>query len=248
VTLLEVVNKVLRRLREDEVGTVDETSYSRLIGEFVNEAKESLEDMWFWSVYETEIDTSLLGDSSTVTYDLTATNDRSFLVRRRRDNLPLAFDVTSGDKSGQVKDIPWKQLRATKAIQTGTETASTAPEFALKPDSDGRGWSIELLYPCSTARTLRTYWYVPQAYLETDGTDDNTEILLPSNPIFLGALMYAMNERGEEIGEPGNLQEQKFHRAAAAAMELDMQANKISDDIDMTNLESLRNELTGGGW
>jgi hypothetical protein len=244
MTFLNLVNKVLRRLREDEVSTVAESQYSKLIGEFVNEAKEAMEDMWFWSVYETEIDTTVLGDSSTRVYDLTTTNDRSFMVRRVHDKWPLAFDVTSGDIAGQLRDMPWKALRARRATFDGTEVTSTTSAFALRPDSDGRGWSVELLYPCDNARTMRSYWYVPQDYLEVDGTDDNTNILLPSNPIFLGALMYAFNERGEEMGEPGNVHEQKFHRATAAAMELDMQANKNSDDNDMTNLERLRTNMS----
>ena len=35
MTYLQLVNSVLRRLREDEVTTVAQNSYSKLIGEFV---------------------------------------------------------------------------------------------------------------------------------------------------------------------------------------------------------------------
>ena len=44
MTYLQLVNSVLRRLREDEVTTVGQTSYSKLIGEFVNDAKRTVED------------------------------------------------------------------------------------------------------------------------------------------------------------------------------------------------------------
>ena len=40
MTYLQLVNSVLRRLRENEVDTVPETSYSVLIGDFVNDAKQ----------------------------------------------------------------------------------------------------------------------------------------------------------------------------------------------------------------
>ena len=40
MTYLQLVNSVLRRLRENEVDTVAETSYSALIGDFVNDAKQ----------------------------------------------------------------------------------------------------------------------------------------------------------------------------------------------------------------
>lgn len=242
MTLLNLVNKVLRRLREDEVSTTSENAYSKLIVEFINEAKEAMEDVWYWSVYDTTVSTSILGDSSTVEYDLTETNDRSFMVRRLRDKLPMAFDVTSGDIGGQLRDISYKQLRYE---QVGNDATSTHPErFAIKPDADGRGYSIELVIPSSLARTWETHWYIPQDAFEVDGTDDNTNILLPSVPLFAGALMHAMNERGEEMGEPGNVQEQKFHRAVAAAQEIDMQVNKVSEDNDMTNLEYLRNNIS----
>ena len=49
MTYLEAVNKVLRRLREPEVGSVDETVYSKLIGEFVNDAKSLVQNAWSWS-------------------------------------------------------------------------------------------------------------------------------------------------------------------------------------------------------
>jgi len=78
-TQLTIVNSVLRRLRETEVSTVAASDYSKLIGTFVNDAKETLEDMWFWTVNETVIDTTILNDSSTRTYDLTDTTDRSLM-------------------------------------------------------------------------------------------------------------------------------------------------------------------------
>ena len=40
MTYLQLVNSVLRRLREDQVSTVEQNSYSILVGELVNEAKE----------------------------------------------------------------------------------------------------------------------------------------------------------------------------------------------------------------
>ena len=49
MTYLQLVNSVLRRLREDEVTNVSDNSYSKLIGEFVNDAKVQVEDAWNWS-------------------------------------------------------------------------------------------------------------------------------------------------------------------------------------------------------
>ena len=58
MTYLELVNDVLIRLRESAVTTVGETTYSSLIGKFVNDAKRQIEDSYNWNV---------LGQTITVT-------------------------------------------------------------------------------------------------------------------------------------------------------------------------------------
>lgn len=243
-TQLEIVNDVLRRLRESTVSTVGASDYAALVATFVNDAKAEMEDMWFWTVNETEIDTTITGDSSTRDYDLTATTDRSFLIRLTDDNVPMAFDITTSE-NGQLMDIPLKSLREFRNTFKGTVPAVAAPtRFAIKPDSDGRGYTLELEQASSSTRSWRTYWYAPQADLAVDGTADSTEILLPARPITQLALYYAQYERGE--AQPGGFEEQRAHNAVAAAMEIDMQVHKKSDQKDMTNLEYLRNEMYGG--
>jgi len=49
MTYLDIVNGVLRRLREDEVSTVNQSTYSKMVGDFVNDAKRLVEDAWSWS-------------------------------------------------------------------------------------------------------------------------------------------------------------------------------------------------------
>jgi hypothetical protein len=71
---------------------------------------------------------------------------------------------------------------------------------------------------------MEIIFWTPAPQLAVDGTTDATEVLLPDRPIFLLALMTALNERGEEIGEPGNLAERKFVNALSAAIERDIQA------------------------
>ena len=49
MTYLQLVNSVLRRIREDEVSSVSQNNYSKLIGEFVNDAKRTVEDSYDWT-------------------------------------------------------------------------------------------------------------------------------------------------------------------------------------------------------
>lgn len=53
MTYLEAINKVLIRLREDEVTSPTATAYSKLIGEFVNDAVRLVEDAWDWNELRT---------------------------------------------------------------------------------------------------------------------------------------------------------------------------------------------------
>ncbi len=55
MTYLEIVNKVLKRLREPTVASVSENSYSSLIGDLVNVAKREIEDAWNWSTLRTTL-------------------------------------------------------------------------------------------------------------------------------------------------------------------------------------------------
>jgi hypothetical protein len=239
---LTIVNNILRRLREDEVSSVVDNAYSKLIGQFVNDAKADMEDYNHeWSVYITEIDTTILNDG-TRSYDLTSTTDRSWLMRDPDDDkIPLAYDVTSGEV-GQLFDCTYKVIKRERAL-TNNITRVTAPKvFAVVADSDGRGWTIESLWgllASESNRTWRSYWYIPQAELALDGSDDATEIKLPSRAIELRAMFYALNERGEEMGMFGGIADKRSTDAIASAMEVDATIQQKITEIDFTNKEML---------
>jgi len=226
-----IVNNILRELREETVTKVNDTVYAQLIAKFVNRAKAWMEDKnHHWSVYITEIDTTITADGSTRSYDLTATTDRSILLRdTNNDLLPAAYDITT-DEVGQLFDCPYSDLLRTRALQNDTTLTDTRPQvFSVTADSDGRGWTIIVLWAVTsgeTARSWRTYWYVPQADLALDGTDDATEIKLPSLPIELYALFLALNERGEEMGTPGGLAAAAATDALGSALEMDQQVQR----------------------
>ena len=70
MTYLQLVQSVLRRLREDDtITSVSDNSYSKLIGEFVNDAKRIVEDSWDWSSLRT-----------TFTINTVANTDRKSVV------------------------------------------------------------------------------------------------------------------------------------------------------------------------
>lgn len=238
-TQLTIVNNILARLREDTVGSVVETDYAQLIARFVNDAKADMEDINFeWSMYETTITVPILGDG-TRTYELTGTNDRSWLLRNYNNkDIPAAYDATAGEV-GQLFDCPLKELRKERALTNTIVDVSNPRTFAVAYDGDNNGWELELLWGSNNARTWTTYWYVPQEPLAVDGSADNTNILLPRRPVELRALAYALIERGEELGPPAGPTWVQSVNAIAAALETDTQVQKKSQEIDITNQESL---------
>ena len=42
MTYLNLVNNVLRRMREEEVASVSSNTYSKMVGDFVNDAKRAV--------------------------------------------------------------------------------------------------------------------------------------------------------------------------------------------------------------
>jgi hypothetical protein len=238
-TQLTLVNNILRRLRENEVASVSNNAYSKLIAQFLNDAKADLEDINYeWSVYVSEQDVTILADG-TRTYDITDTNDRSWLMRDSNDDrLPLAYDITT-DEVGQLFDCSYKDLKRQRALTASDDAVEVPKVFASIADTDGRGWTLELLWGGNEARSWRTYWYIPQDDLALDGSDDNTEYLLPSRPIEQRAYFYALNERGEEMGEPGGIALKRAKDSLAAALEVHMQVQKKSDEIDIKRNETL---------
>jgi hypothetical protein len=223
-TQLTLVNNVLRELREDTVVSVADTDYSKLIGTFVNRAMEWAQDTHLWSAYITEVDDTWPADGSTVTIDVTETNDASVLMRDvDNDWYPAVYDITSGDLA-QMVDFPYQDVIKARALNTSGTTVVKPGSFTVKTDSDGRGWTMEIPFAVTsggTARSWRAYWYIPQAKLAIDGTADSTEITLPARPLELFALYLALNERGEEMGQPGGMAATAAQDALAAAIERD---------------------------
>ena len=74
MTYLELVNNVLRRIREEEVASVSSTTYSKMIGDFVNDAKKLVETSWDWSALRTTL--TITTSADIFNYVLTGSQNR----------------------------------------------------------------------------------------------------------------------------------------------------------------------------
>ena len=181
MTYLQLVNSVLRRLREDEVTSVSQNSYSKLIGEFVNDSKRTVEDAYDWTA---------LRDTLTVSTDDTAFNYTLVGSGNRMKILDVANDTSNFFM--QYRTSHWmNNAFLINDAPTGT------PQFYSFNGVDANGDNGVDLYP----KPDGVYQVRFNAVLRTDDyTVDTDNMLIPSSPVVQLATAVGARERGETGG------------------------------------------------
>jgi hypothetical protein len=182
MTYLQLVNKVLTRLREDNVSTVNQTTYSALIGELVNDAKRLVEDSWDWSALRTTLTVTTTADI--FNYVLTGSGNRAKMLDVINDTSNFFIEY---------KDAHWFN----KAFLVD-EPASGSPRYYTFNGVDVNGDTAVDISPIPDGvYTLRFNSVLRTAELEND-TD---EVAIPTLPIIHFAVAFASRERGETGGQ-----------------------------------------------
>ena len=78
MTYLQVVNNILKRLRERTVASVDETTYSKLVGVLVNDALIDVENAWHWSGLRTTLTATT--SNGVFNYELNGSQNRLTII------------------------------------------------------------------------------------------------------------------------------------------------------------------------
>jgi hypothetical protein len=185
MTYLELVNDVLIRLRESSVSTVGETTYSSLIGKFVNDAKRQIEDSYNWNCLAQTI--TVTTTSGTSSYALTGAGQKF------RINDALNTTSLIGLRNIEFVDMNRK-------LNLGAPSQSIPSEFCFS-GVDGNGDTKVDLFPVpSGAFTLLFDLTIPQANLSADGTSVKVLDYLVTQSAYARALI----ERGEDGGTNSN--------------------------------------------
>jgi hypothetical protein len=124
MTYLELVNDVLARLREQQVTTVGLTTYSSLIGKFVNDAKRQIEDVYDWNALGQEITVTTSG--SVYEYSMTGAGQK---FRVTSDPLNITSNVV-------MQVIPVSDMRRKQYLQP---TITAVPSEYCFEGVDGNG-------------------------------------------------------------------------------------------------------------
>lgn len=218
MTYLQLVNKVLTRLREDTVGTVTESDYSALIGEFVNEAKDEVESAWNWATLREVVEVAIT--SNVTSYDL-GIETSAVLLRDSQDRRKVMAFCTNAGFAQQLFILPADYVSKQRILNEDSVTSTVPNHFSL--EASGGNWVMQLLERPTDDLTYELYFKVPQAELE----DEEDVITVPWRPVVAYAVMLALNERGEEMGEPGNIAERRYDKALGNAISLEaVQSNE----------------------
>ena len=186
-TYLQLVNKVMIGLREAEVADITGT-YAKVVGQFVNDAKEEIESRWQWKALRHEV--TVAGSASTRTYTLSGTTNKSSIVYDDSDR-PMVFQTDAGQKA-QLSEISRERMR--QYLETQNTVQSDTPTcFAIDRSSSGLSVIFDPLLDASY--NYKFVIYTPQAEL----SDKDDVITVPDGPVWRLALVYAMEERGSEF-------------------------------------------------
>lgn len=185
MTYLQMVNAVLRRLREKEVTTlvtaVNGNSYPRLIGDLINEAKTQVENAWDWSALRTT--NTVTTQANIFNYVLVGSNNRFEVlnVLNDTDNFVMEYRPSQWFDEKYLLDD----------IITGT------PRYYNFNGVDANGDTQVDLYPKPDGEYTVRFNVIQRP---KDLVQDTDKLLIPSRPVVLLAYAMAIEERGEDGG------------------------------------------------
>jgi len=181
MTYLNLVNNVLRRLREETTNNVNDTIFNTMVGDFVNDAKQLVEEACDWSGLRSTI--SLQTVVGTNQYSLVGTGDnvKVFSVINDTNNTFITY---------QTKD--WFN----NALYLQEEISGSPAYYTFDGLDSSQDTQVLLSPKPSTVETLRFDVTKRQPELV-----NNTDVLLvPSKPVIHLAVALLARERGETGG------------------------------------------------
>ena len=243
-TQLDIVNNLLVRLRESTVAATTDNSYATLLAAIVADAYEEVQEEWNWSWLDQEAFMVFPTDS---TWEVLASGvagfgylygpEHEFQLSREKGRARVQiFDLSPTDpnfdqEQGRTLTEMTHQDLVEERRRTGALTNDWPTHFSIVRDLSNGDWQVHLLQKTTREMYLQFQYTLDPEELAADGSTDSVEILVPHRPVQELAMMYALNERGEEMGEPGNLAERRYLRALATAKEADLKAGEHADKL-----------------
>ena len=204
-TYLQLVNKLLKRTREDVVTSVSDNDYSLLLGEFVNLAIDELQTQHDWSRLRltSRIQTSI----GTFAYEL--------------DGLGHNYSIEKVFNDSQDYELHYRPYR-TMSTWLNANNATEIPGPPAYYDINGYVGEDPVinLYPIPD---VRDYINVDAVVGQTELTSDTDEVIIPYQPVIEMAMVHVLEERGEDDGDRYARQVQRAEQVALRYRLIDTQ-------------------------
>lgn len=199
---IQLVNDVLVRLREPEASSVSDTAYVKLIAKYVNDSKRVVEDSYNWNSLSETL--SATTTAQVFNYVLVGSGQRFRVI-----------DVINDTQNTFVNLAATKWMDQ-QFLMTTPQTGS--PAYYNFNGTDSNGDTQVDLYPIPDgAYNIRFNIIKPQEPLAV-----NADVLLvPPEPVILGALARAQAERGEDGGVQAGETYQLMRQSLADAIALE---------------------------
>jgi hypothetical protein len=192
MTFLQLVNAVMRRLREEQATTINESDYSVLIGDFVNDAKRMVEDAWDWKSLRSDFNVTTVAGTST--YTLSGSGNRLEILH--------VYDTTN---NVELRRLSLADVNKYK-VQTDDTNGTVMGYTVSHVDSNG-DVVIKLHSTPDSVISLQVKAVLRPSELE----NDSDRLLVPSAPVIQYAYAFALRERGETGGQ-GATEQSAFAR------------------------------------
>jgi len=180
-TYLAIMNSVLRRLREDEVSEVTQTTYSKMVGDYINDAKEAVENSHDWSTLRTTVVVPTV--ANTTEYSLTNAGERVKIYGAINDTSNFTMHYESPN---------WFN----NAYYISGEVSGTPDSYTFD-GIDNNGDTKLRVYPKPDGVYSLRFDLVAR---ENPLTSDSSTTVLPQNAIVHHAIALLSRERGETGG------------------------------------------------
>lgn len=177
---LDIVNNVLRRMRENEVSSLFQTTQSTVIAALVNDAKRLCEDAHDWSSFYTDLTVGTV--TGTQEYSLTGTQNRATII-----------DVRNVTASSFLTEKSSRFMRE----QSLVEQSNARPTYYALDGTDANNDDLINFWPIpDDGYTMKVHVSLRPGDLAAEG--DN--LTIPHQPVIHYAHAMAAQERGDVAG------------------------------------------------
>ena len=181
MTYLNVVNNVLPSIREDVASYVSESTYSAMVGDYVNDAKNLIETAWDWSALRTMLTITTAADD--YTYSLTGSGNEGKVFR-------IINDTSNAEMEYQTQAWFDNEFFVNTPV-------SGSPRYFTYNGVDGSGDTQIDVYP----KPDGVYSLKAKMVIRNVDLSANSDTLaIPSTPVIHMAIALLSRERGETGG------------------------------------------------